>query len=100
MTSPFYPQLSGVFPRSLNNSIAGLLAAALALAQVGSRTSLQQAPGDDQALDLARALPDPVDANLAVVPVGHVLLHEPTPAEDLQSPIRHARDHLGGEKLG
>ena len=55
---------------------------------------------DDQALDLARALPDPVDAQLAEVALGRVLAHVAAAAEDLEHAVRAGERGLGGEQLG
>ena len=51
-------------------------------------------------LDLGRALPDPVDAQLAQVPLGGELAHVAAAAEHLDDPVRAAPRGLGGEQLG
>ena len=55
---------------------------------------------DDQALDLARALPDPIDAQLAEVALRRVLAHVAASAEDLDDAIRTGERRLRGEQLG
>src|SRR5215210_6618962 len=61
---------------------------------------LQQPAGDDRTLYLARALPDAVDPELAVVTLGRVLGHVPAAAEDLDRTVGDPAGHLGGEQLG
>src|SRR5262245_66600135 len=53
-------------------------------------STLQQAIGDDQALDLARALPDALDPQLAIEALRHVLAHVAASAEDLDGAVRDA----------
>ncbi len=60
----------------------------------GARPALEQAARDDHALDLARALPDAVDAQLAEVPLGRVLGHVAAAAEDLHRPVGDPPCHL------
>ena len=55
--------------------------------------------GDDQPLDLAGALPDPLDPQLAEEPLGDVLAHVAAAAEDLERPVRDPVGHLGGVQL-
>src|SRR5579885_438482 len=61
--------------------------------------ALEEAVGDDQALDLAGALPAAVDAQLAVEALGDVLAHVAAAAEDLHRPIGDPARHLGGIEL-
>src|SRR5688500_14866380 len=61
--------------------------------------ALQQSVGDDQALDLAGALPDALDAQLAIEALGHVLAHVAAAAEDLHRAVGDAVRHLGGVEL-
>ena len=49
--------------------------------------ALEEAPGDDQALDLAGALPDAVDPQLAQEALGDVLAHVAAAAEDLDAAV-------------
>lgn len=51
------------------------------------------------ALDLAGALPDALDAQLAVVALGGVAGLVAAPAEQLHGAVGHAPGHLGGEQL-
>src|SRR3954453_20577796 len=60
---------------------------------------LDQLVGDDLALDLARALPDPVDADLAPEPLRDVLAHVPPAAEDLHGAVGDAPGRLAREEL-
>ncbi len=55
--------------------------------------ALRHLVGDDHPLDLGGALPDPIDAQLAVEPFGDVLPHESAPAEDLHGAVG---DAVGG----
>src|ERR671912_2018839 len=71
----------------------------LSVHPVSSCAALQQSAGDDRALYLARALPDAVDPELAVVPLGRVLSHVPAATEDLDRPVGHTARHLGSEQL-
>ena len=62
--------------------------------------ALLERPGDDQALDLGGALPDPIDAELAEEALGRVLAHVAAAAEHLDDAIRAAEGRLRGEQLG
>src|SRR4030066_350155 len=62
--------------------------------------ALQEAAGDDQTLHLARPLPDALDAQLAIEPLGHVLAHVAAAAEDLDGAVGDAVGHLRGVELG
>ena len=58
-----------------------------------------EGPGDDQPLDLRRALPDPVDPELAEEALGGVLAHVAAAAEDLDDAVGAAERGLAGEQL-
>src|SRR4051812_1303761 len=66
---------------------------------IGLHAALQEAAGEDEALDLARPLPDPVYANLAPEARDRVLGHVATAAEDLEGAVDDAPRGLGGEEL-
>src|SRR5215204_213499 len=66
---------------------------------IGLHAALQKAAGEDEALDLARPLPDPVDADLAPEARDRVLGHVATAAEDLEGAVDDAPGRLGGEEL-
>src|SRR2546426_2892593 len=55
---------------------------------------------DDVPLNLARAIPDAVDARVAPHALQRELAHQSHAAEDLDCPVRDAGNHLGGEELG
>src|SRR5687768_6402229 len=61
--------------------------------------ALQQSVCDDQALDLAGALPDPFHAQLAIEALGDVLAHVAAAAEDLDSAVGDAVRHLPSVEL-
>src|SRR6266550_580270 len=75
--------------------LAGCLPVHACLVDVRADAALEEAAGDDHALDLARALPDPVDAELAEVALHGMLGHVATAAEDLEravgDPVRRLR---------
>src|SRR5439155_12856932 len=56
--------------------------------------------GDDHALDLAGALPDPLDAKLAEKALGDVLAHVAAAAEHLDGAVGDAARHLRAVELG
>src|SRR4249919_1778711 len=66
----------------------------------GSDSSLGELVGDDDALQLARPLPDPLDPQLTPEPLGDVLAHVAAAAEDLDTTVSDASGHLGGVQLG
>src|SRR5688572_11050510 len=61
--------------------------------------ALQQAIGDDEALDLARAFPDALHPQLAIESLGHVLAHVAAAAEDLHRAVGDPARHLRGIEL-
>jgi hypothetical protein len=65
----------------------------------GLAASLDQLVRDDGALDLARTLPDALDAKLAEEPLRDVLAHVAAAAKDLNRAISYPRSHLGREQL-
>src|SRR5580692_12150902 len=66
----------------------------------GGGGALDHLAGDDHALDLAGALPDALDAELAVEAFGDVLAHVAAAAEDLDRAVRDAARHLRAVQLG
>src|ERR1700750_838466 len=56
--------------------------------------------GDDHALDLAGALPDPLDTELAEEALSHVLAHVAAAAEHLDGAVGDTTRHLRGVELG
>ena len=54
---------------------------------LGVAWEAEEAFGDDVALDLAGALPDPLHPELAVEALGHVLAHVAAAAEDLHRAV-------------
>ena len=58
-----------------------------------------EAARHDQPLDLARALPDALDAELAPEPLGGVRAHVAAPAEDLHDPVGDPVRRLAREQL-
>jgi hypothetical protein len=56
--------------------------------------------GDDEPLDLRGSLPDPVDAQLAVEPLGDVGAQIAATTERLDGAVRAAPGGLGDEQLG
>src|SRR5579862_4132422 len=66
----------------------------------GGGVALGQLTGDEHALDLAGAFPDPLDAQLAVEAFGHVLAHVSAATEDLDGPVGDAARHLRTVELG
>src|SRR5262245_52163883 len=67
---------------------------------IGLNAALEETSGEDEALDLARPLPDPVDAYLAPEACDGILRHVTAPAEDLERPVDDPARRLGGEELG
>src|SRR5262245_25549761 len=65
----------------------------------GGRASLGELVGDDQPLDLAGALPDPLDPDLSPQPLGDVLPHVATAAEDLDGSVGDPTGELGRGEL-
>src|SRR4029078_12126030 len=61
--------------------------------------ALLERPGDDEALDLRGALPDPVDAQLPEEPLSRVLAHVAAGAEHLDDPVGAAERGLRREEL-
>src|SRR4051794_28876369 len=59
----------------------------------------QDVAADDVALDLAGAVPDPLDPGVAPEALDPGLLHQPHAAEDLDRLVGDARQHLGREQL-
>ena len=68
------------------------------LAEVRLDAALEEAAGDDEALDLARA-PDAVDPHLAVEARHRVLQHVAAAAEHLEGAVDDAAGGLGGVEL-
>src|SRR5580700_9016926 len=66
----------------------------------GGGGALDHLAGDDHALDLAGALPDAFDAQLAVEAFGDVLAHVAAAAEDLDGAVGDAAGHLRAVQLG
>src|SRR5207244_4117211 len=62
--------------------------------------ALLERPGHDHPLDLRGALPDPVHAELAEIPLGWELAHVAAPPEHLDDPIGAAPGSLRREELG
>src|SRR5438552_17565680 len=62
-------------------------------------TALEGA-GDDESLDLARALSQPVDAELAQIPLRGVIAHVAPATKDLHDAIGAPPGGLGCEELG
>src|SRR5262249_52935620 len=114
---------SGSSPKAVNASpIAWLVAESMALAPGRSSTTSstppsrvrrsgpssdmrsspqrpQQLSGDDVPLYLAGAVPDSLHAGIAPEPLEGQLVHQSHAAEDLNRPVRDARQHLGGVEL-
>src|SRR3972149_9357233 len=67
---------------------------------LGALVPSQQLAGDDQALDLARALADLAHPGVAEGAPDGELARVPAPAEDLHGRAAGAQRGLGGEKLG
>src|SRR5262245_65684213 len=68
-------------------------------AEIRPGAPLEDAAGDDRALDLARPLPDAIDAKLAVEAGSRVLDHVPATAERLHRAVGDAAGHLGRVQL-
>ena len=64
------------------------------------RAAEHQLAADDDPLDLAGALPDSLDTQLAEHPLGDVLAHVAAAAEDLHRPVGHPAGHLRAVQLG
>src|SRR5262249_58933013 len=64
------------------------------------RSALDHLIGDDGALYLAGALPDPFDPQFAEEPLGRVLAHVTPAAEDLHRAVGDAAGRLGSVQLG
>src|SRR5262245_25181082 len=60
----------------------------------------QELPGDDQALDLARALADRAELAVAQVALDRVVLHEAVATVDLDRVEGDLHCHLAGIELG
>src|SRR5687768_8506574 len=58
-----------------------------------------EAAGHDESLDFGRALPDPVDAELAEEALGHVRAEVAAPAESLNAAVGAYPRALRGEEL-
>src|SRR5262245_15950371 len=56
--------------------------------------------GDDVPLDLAGAIPDPLDPRVAPEPLDTEVAHEAHAAEDLHRLVGDPAEHLGGVELG
>ena len=71
---------------------------AFAAAMSGS-VALDRAPrqhaGHEQAIDLVGPFEDPVDARVAVVPLGGIVLHEAVAAVNLHVLVEDEVEHLG-----
>ena len=94
-TSP--SQRTSTVPRSRSTS-------ATLPSLVAKRQQVLEAPlvglvRDDQALDLGRALPDPVDAQFAPQPLDGVVADVAAATEDLDGPVDHPVRRLGGGQL-
>src|SRR4051794_21422604 len=80
--------------------------AVIALRSYGASTALpprgvaEQRAGDDQPLDLARALVDLGHLGVPVEPLGGELARVAVAAEDLDRPPGPVASHAGGEQLG
>src|SRR3954447_5363573 len=61
----------------------------------GADAALLERTRDDQPLDLARALPEAVDAELAQEPLGRELAHVAAAAEHLDDAVRATPRRLG-----
>src|SRR5215203_1332529 len=89
--------------RSISSPLVGAAADALGVSsdvhQVRADAPLEHPAGDYQALNLARALPDTVHAELPVVPFCGVLGHVAASPEDLNCPISHTAGHLRSVEL-
>src|SRR5215218_6833785 len=59
----------------------------------------EHGPGDDVALDLAGAVPDPLDARVPPEPLDGKIAHQPHAAEDLHRTVGDPSQRLGGEDL-
>src|SRR5258708_7013252 len=59
----------------------------------------QQRPSDNEALDLARPVPDPLSPRVPPPPLDRQLAHQPHPAEDLHGGVGHPAKHLRGVDL-
>src|SRR5579859_477295 len=70
------------------------------LAMRSGPAGAQQLARDDVALDLAGAVPDPLDPRIAPQALQRQLVHEPHAAIDLQRGVGHPRQHLRGIELG
>src|ERR1700759_4957330 len=66
----------------------------------GGGGALGHLAGDDHALDLAGALPDPLDAELAEEALGDVLAHVAAAAEHLDGAVGDPARHLRAVELG
>jgi hypothetical protein len=92
--------------KSGRRSIGGRAASPATAAATASLTDHPPTPrfssarGDDQPLDLGRALPDPVDPQLAQEALGGELAHVAAAAEDLDDAVGAAPGRLGREQLG
>src|SRR3990172_11445055 len=65
-----------------------------------SSLSAQQAPGDDEAHDLVRALENLVHAHVAYEALDREVLQVAIAAVELERGIAHREAHVGGEALG
>src|SRR3990172_4388710 len=65
-----------------------------------SSLSAQQAPGDDEAHDLVRALENLVHAHVAYEALDREVLQVTIAAVELERGIAHREAHVGGEALG
>src|SRR5436190_17007951 len=66
----------------------------------GLRSSRQQLPGDDEPLDLARALADGGELHVAEVFLRRVVLHEAVAAVDLDAVVGHLDGDLARIQFG
>src|SRR6266536_1679190 len=88
------PRPASPAPAAGQPGARGRPAPALALDQ-RRHAPLGQLIGNDRALDLAGALPDPLHPQLAEEPLGDVLPHVAAAAEHLHSPVSDPAGHLG-----
>src|SRR5918992_4848746 len=71
----------------------------VSLSDQRAHSPLVELSSNDYPLDLGRALPDAVDAELPEEAFGYVLSHVAAAPKDLHRTIRHAVGHLGGVEL-
>src|SRR5215468_5103229 len=70
------------------------------LAAISGALLAEHRAGDDVPLDLAGAVPDPLDPRVAPEPLDTEVAHQAHAAEDLHCLVGDAAEHLGGVELG